>query len=228
MRKILLRILLGLFAAIVLLAGWVAYDLNAPLKVNIRDFDTDEVARLDTAMWRSYYTRQPRKLYGELTELLQKQYRLPFWRRQLTAFYATKAAFVFKDGKSREDYEKALPDVENFYSEIHDISTTDFDLHRVAKLELEWWIVHRERKKYQPGDLARALAETAAAVYKQPIEDFMEHGALRAEAMNIRDNKAEQGGVTEDDWQKIDDLLHRSWRSLHDAVNKISPPGMKQ
>ena len=220
MRTILLRILLGLLFAFVLLAGWITYDLNAPLRVDIRDFDADEVARLDTAMWRSYYSRQRFKLYGELTELLQKQYRLPFWRRQLTAFYATKAAFVFKDGKSRADYEKALPDVEKFYGEIHDLSTTDFDTHRAAQLELEWWIVHRERKKYQAGDLARALAETAAAVYNQPVEDFMEHGNLRAEAMNIRDEKAEQGGVTEEDWQKIDDLLHRSWRSLHQAVNK--------
>ncbi len=220
MCKILLKILFGLLFVIVLLAGWITYDLNAPLKVNIRDFDADEVARLDTAMWRSYYSRQRFKLYRELTELLQKQYRLPFWRRQLTAFYATKAAFVFKDGKGREDYEKALPDVERFYGEIHDLSTTDFDLRKAAKLELEWWIVHRERKKHQEGDLARALAETASAVYNQPGQDFMEHGVLRAEAMNIRDNKAEQGGVTEEDWQKIDDLLHRSWRSLYDAVNK--------
>jgi hypothetical protein len=44
------------------------------------------------------------------------------------------------------------------------------------------------------------------------------HGALRAEAMTIRDSKAEQGGVTEDDWARIDDLLHRSWRSLLLAV----------
>jgi len=222
MRKIFLRVLLVLFFLVVSLAGWIAYDLNAPLKVNLRDFDPDEVARLDTAMWRSYYGRQRFQLYGQATELLQKQYHLSFWRRQLTAFYATKAAFVFKDGKSREDYEKALPDVESFYGEIHDISATDFDLHKAARLELEWWIVHRERKKYQECDLARALAETAAAIYNQPpenVNDFMEHGRLRAEAMTIRDNQAEQGGVTEEDWQKIDDLLHRSWRSLHNAVN---------
>jgi hypothetical protein len=220
MRKILLRILLGLLFAAVLLAGWVAYDLYSPLKIDIRNFDADEVARLDTAMWRSYYGRRRFQLYTELTELLQKQYRLPFWRRQLTAVYAARAAFVFKDGSSRADYERALPDLENFYGEIHALSTTDFDVHRAA--QLEWWIVHRERKKYREGDLARALAETAAEVYRQPAEDFLEHGRLRAEAMNIRDEKAEQDGVTGEDWQKIDDLLHRSWRSLHEAVNKNS------
>ncbi|HSK71177.1 MAG TPA: hypothetical protein VK892_05745, partial [Pyrinomonadaceae bacterium] len=159
------------------------------------------------------------QMYSELTELLEKQYKLRFWRRQLVAFYAAKAAFVFKDGKSRADYEKALPDLEKFYGEIRRVSTTEFDAKRAAALELEWWIVHRERRKYQEGDLAQALAETAAEIYKMPTENFLEHGNLRAEAMKIRDTKAESGGVSEEDWQKIDKLLHQSWRSLHTAVN---------
>jgi len=46
----------------------------------------------------------------------------------------------------------------------------------------------------------------------------MEHGRLRAEAMIIRDTKAETGGVSEQDWARIDDLLHSSWRSLAAAV----------
>ena len=214
MKKFLFRTFLGLLIIGILLGTWITFDLYTPHKIDIRDFDADEIARLDTAMWRSYYNKERLKMFSELTELLQKQYKLNFWRRELIAFYAARGAFIFKDGKSREDYEKALPDIEKFYGEIRDISTTDFDAKRAAKLELEWWIIHRERKKYQEDDLARALAETAAAIYQMPVEKFMEHGELRAEAMKIRDTKAEQGGVTEEDWQKIDELLHKSWRSL--------------
>lgn len=220
MKRILFRVFIALLAAGVLLAGWIAFDVYTPHKVDIREFDADEVARLDTAMWRSYYSRERLQMYRELTELLQKQYKLRFWRRQLVAYYAAKAAFVFKDGRQRADYEKALPDLEKFYGEIRDISTTDFNVSQAAKLELEWWIVHRERKKYREGDLAKALAETAAAVYQMPAENFLEHGRLRAEAMEIRDSKAESGGVSEEDWQKIDELLHASWRSLYQAVNR--------
>lgn len=219
MCRIIRKIVLALLILLIALGVWIAVDLFGPLKVDIRKFDADEVARLDTAMWRSYYSRERVRMYSELTELLEKQYHLPFWRRQLVAFYAVKAAFVFKDGKSREDYKKALPDLVRFYGEIRDISTTDFDATRVAELELEWWIAHRQREQHADGDLTKTLAETAAAIYNEPVEKFMEHGSLRAEAMKIRDSKASAGGVTEADWQKIDDLLHQSWRALYDSLN---------
>jgi len=220
MKKILSKIALGLLILGILLGGWIAFDLLTPHKVDIRDFDANEIARLDTAMWRSYYSRERVRMFSELTEVLEKQYKLRFWRRQLIAYRAAKAAFVFKDGKSRTDYEKALPDLEKFYASIRDISTTDFDVKRAAQTELEWWIVHRERAKYQDGDLANALAEATSALYNEPTEKFLEYGRFRAEAMKIRDTKAESGGVTEEDWQKIDELLHQSWRSLQSAVNK--------
>jgi hypothetical protein len=206
-------------ALVLLLAGWVTYDLSSSGRTSLREFDADEVARLDTAMWRSYYSRQRVRLYGQLTELLRTQYRLPFWRSNAVAYRAAKAAFVFKDGHSRADYERALPDLLGFYKSIRSVSDTDFDPERAAKLELEWWIVHRERRAHAPGDLERALADLQAELYRVPAERLMEHARLRAEAMEIRDTKAEQGGVTEDDWKRIDELLHQSWRSLHAAVN---------
>jgi hypothetical protein len=44
---------------VVLLAGaYIAFDLLAPRESKMRDFNADEVARLETAMWRSYYDRQ--------------------------------------------------------------------------------------------------------------------------------------------------------------------------
>jgi hypothetical protein len=143
---------------------------------------------------------------------------MPLIRSNRVAYYAAKAAFVFKDGKQRSDYEKALPDLVKFYQAIREMSDLPFDINRAARLELEWWIVHRERNQHKPGDLERALAELQAEIYQVPVERLMEHGRLRAEAMTIRDDKAESGGVTEADWARIDDLLHRSWRSLSAAV----------
>lgn len=206
-----------------LVAAVVAYalvDLYGPRQTNIRQFDPDEVARLDTAMWKSYYGRERLRLFLELGEVLRSQYRLPFVRSNAVAVKAAKAAFVFKDGKSRADYEKALPDLVAFYREIRAVSTTPFDVEKAASLELEWWIIHRERDRHDPNDLVVALAELAGEIYQQPAADFMEHARLRAEAMTIRDTKAAAGGVTEEDWARIDLLLHESWRSLHAVVNR--------
>jgi hypothetical protein len=206
-------------ALILIFAAWVAYDLYAPRRTSLRDFDADEVARLETEMWRSYYSRQRVRLFTQMAELLRTQYRLPLWRSNAVALQAARAAFVFKDGHTRADYERALPNLLSFYKSIHEVSDTDFDVERAAHLELEWWIVHRERARHAPGDLDRALASLAAEIYRVPAERLAEHARLRAEAMEIRDTKAEQGGVTEEDWKRIDELLHQSWRSLHRAVN---------
>ena len=213
------RILLALAVSLAALAAWVSYDLAAPRRTEMRRFDADEVARLDTAMWRSYYSRERLKLFRQLSELLRTQYRLPFWRSNTVAYRAAKAAFVFKDGRSRADYERALPDLVRFYQHLRDVSDIEFDAERAARLELEWWIIHRERNRHAPEDLPRALADLASELYRVPAERLMEHATLRAEAMTIRDEKAEQGGVSEEDWKRIDELLHRSWQSLHRAVN---------
>ena len=210
------RVILAVLAVVL---AYTLFDLYGPRSSKMRSFDPDEVARLETAMWKSYYARERLKLYNQLTELLRTQYNLPFIRSNAVAYQASKAAFVFKDGHNREEYERALPYLVKFYRSVREVSDVPFDIDRAAKLELEWWIIHRERKKHAAGDLDRALADLPAELYGVPAERLMEHARLRAEAMTIRDTKADEGGVSEADWAKIDELLHASWQSLYRAVN---------
>ena len=218
-RKRAVRIVVRVSALVLaLVICGVLYDLFYPRKTNLREFDPDEVARLETAMWRSYYEKQRVRLFNQMTELLRTQYHLTPVKSNVVAYYAANAAFVFKEGKQRSDYEQALPELIKFYNYVHNMSDIDFDVYKVSRLELEWWIIHRERAQHAPGDLDRALAELQAAIYNVPADRLMEHGRLRAAAMTIRDTKAAQGGVTEADWQRINDLLRQSWRSLAQAL----------
>jgi hypothetical protein len=57
-------------------AGWAAAELARPRPADIRTFDPDEVARLETAMWRSYYDRRRLLLFGQLVALLKGQFHL--------------------------------------------------------------------------------------------------------------------------------------------------------
>lgn len=215
MKRIVIR---SIAVVLALGVGAVLYDLYYPRTAKMREFNPDEVARLETAMWRSYYEKKQLQLFNQLSELLRTQYHMPLVRSNKVAYHAANAAFTFKEGKTRTDYEKAWPDLVKFYGAIREISDIPFDVDRVARLELEWWIIHRERWKRPVDDLPRALAELQSAIYGVPVERLIEHGRLRADAMKVRDTKGEAGGMTEEDWSKINDLLRQSWRSLAEAV----------
>jgi hypothetical protein len=214
-RKIVIRVVV---IVLVLLICGVLYDLYYPRTTQMREFNPDEVARLETAMWRSYYDKQRLQLFNQLAELLRLQYGLSQLKSNQVAYYGANAAFVFKQGQQRSDYEKALPDLLKFYGAIRKMSDIPFDVDRAARLELDWWIIHRQRDQHAPGDLAKALAELQAEIYHVPVDRVLEHGRLRAEAMTVRDTQAEKGGVTEADWTRINELLKESWGSLAKAV----------
>ena len=53
-RKIVVRVIVLVLALLICV---VLYDLYFPRTTHMREFDPDEVARLETAMWRSYYDK---------------------------------------------------------------------------------------------------------------------------------------------------------------------------
>ena len=55
-------------------------DLFGPRRTDIRVFDPDAVAGLDTTMWRSYYDRRPAALFLQLAALMRRQFHFPLLR----------------------------------------------------------------------------------------------------------------------------------------------------
>ena len=207
------RVLPGVFLCLII---WIIVDLNLRPKHSLREFDPAEVARLDAEMWRSYYERKPLKLFSQLAELMRSQYGAPFWQSWLLAGYAGRAAFVFKDGRSRTEYARARPHLCNFYTGINQLADKPFDVEKVANMELEWWIIRREKARFSPADWERILADEAAEFYHLPTQNFREHARLRVSAMLMRDSLGND--ITERDWQQIRVLLEQSWRVLYDNV----------
>jgi len=207
-----------LLALVALFFVYAAFDIFWRFNRDLRQFDPVATGKLETDMWRSYYDRRPLKLFFELTEMLRTQYQFPWLRSYLGAYYATQAAFVFKDGKRRADYEKALPALESYFTAIHRTGDINFNIKNTAKLELEWWIVHRQRESYGKAALDTACANAAAAIYLVSPDSTFEHGRLRAEAMVIRDVRAAAGGVSEEEWAQIDVLLQACYHSLSRVI----------
>lgn len=57
-----------------------------------------------------------------------------------------------------------------------------------------------------------------AEVFHLPSDRFSKHGHLRAEAMTLRDTRWADGGVSESDWSKIQELLEGAWQDLWTQV----------
>jgi len=205
-------------AGVAAVLAWARLDLYGARSHDLRDFQPDEVGRLETAMWRSYYEKANLRLFGQLATLLREQYDLPVLRSHVAAFHAARAAALFQRGHSRSEYERALPDLQDFYSAIAKVAVQRFDVQRAARLELEWWIIHRERASHAAGDLTRSLAELQAEFYHVTPATLLDHAGERASAMLLRDVKAENGDLGPDDWRQIELKLKNSWTLLWKSV----------
>jgi hypothetical protein len=200
------------------LALWITWDLNHSTPHSLRTFDPHQVGRLETAMWRSYYEHRRLAMFGQLVDLMRTQYQLPFWSSTAAGYHAAKAAVVFQRGHNRAEHELALPDLISYYGIIRRFSDTPFDVTKTARLELEWWIIHRQRATHTSADLETALAALQAEIYHEPAEGFAEHARARAQAMQIRDASAEQGKTREAEWWEIGKLLDQSWTTLKQVI----------
>ena len=93
------------------------------------------------------------------------------------------------------------------------------DANKIAKLELEWWIVHRERKTYGEPALVNAIAVTTGEFYGVNPGLLNDYASARTVAMLQRDNRQEVGGLTEEDWQQIEQKLIQAYTSLAKELN---------
>lgn len=202
-------------SSIVLVAG-LALDLFAPVKRDFKIFDPVTVGKLDAAMWRSYYEKKPTQLFFQLGSLVHHQFQAPRFRSYMIAYYSAKAAFIFKNGHDRADYEKALPYLVAYYQQLESISKSHFNFRLMAKTELEWWIIRRESDIHTPEDWKILLGQQAEIMYSIPANRFGTYAEQRVQAMLLRDGKGQT--MDEDDWKQIEKRCIDAWTSFHDAV----------
>ena len=202
--------------ASIILGLLLGMDLFSSSHESFRDFDGARMGELDAAMWRSYYERKPARLFWQLAAAHREQFHTGFVRSFPVALRAAQAAFTFKDGRSRTDYARALPDLQRYFGTLNAIAAEPFDVNQAAKDELEWWIIRREPEKHTPDDWSRYIGSVASTIYHRPVDTFAEYSRLRVEAMAFRDQRGEL--ITEADWARISETLKRSWTSLAAAV----------
>jgi hypothetical protein len=185
------------------------------------DFDPDELARLETRMWKAYYRRQPARLFGLLVRAIRAQARVSWPRALAASLLLTRAAAGF--ARATGDYERYAADIGRGYRMLK--LPDHVDVEAVARHELRWWVVRREIGLAAGAAAGDAITRLYAAIYALPESRVAEAGRLRGEAAEVRDRgaNADPDGPRArglDYWPEVARLLRQSYRELHRALSR--------
>jgi hypothetical protein len=191
-----------------------------------RDFDPDELARLETRMWKAYYRRQPLRLFVLLVQALRAQAQVSWLRAIRASLLLTRAAAGF--ARATGDYERYAPDVGRGYRMLG--LPDHVDVEAVARHELRWWVVRREIGLAAGEAAGDAITDLYAALYDLPRWSVAEAGRLRGLAAEVRDRGAsdDPGGpraAGKTYWPEVARLLRDSYRSLRTTLDAADAQG---
>jgi hypothetical protein len=206
------RGLLIAFALTVIVGAFVLLK-PPPGPRSLRVFNPDRMADLEVDMWQAYYRKENVRLFHGLLLTLHEQYRYSWAQAAVTGFYLARAAASFATMTS--NYEKVLPDLERAYQRIRAWTGSPFEPPAVARAELAWWVARRIPGEDSPENVGRLIASENALLFDVPRERLTTASVLRARAGRLRDEGGEHA-----DWVKVSQLLHESYRDLHEAVNR--------
>jgi len=214
-----LRILSRIFLVLVLLALAVAGYAFWPRQADLRDFDADAVARLETGMWRDYYSHDYKTLATRLYALYHDIYRFSPADSARLAVYSGKAAQLFQPTTNRDEAQVALPMLVSYYTLLRDHGGETFDPEKAAEMELDWWQLRRE--KIAPEQYGNVIAQVDEEIFKAHNDHVTKSAQIRAAMMRYRDDRRD-GHMQDEDWAHIEQNLIESYRELKTGVARGS------
>jgi hypothetical protein len=189
-----------------------------PGRSPLTGFDPETVGRLEQQAWEAYYLRQWPRLFDLMLRMTRGAFGLSLPQAVYASYLNTYAQVVW----ARQGAQDGLAEecMRRFYAYVREPTGGRYDVDRAAKLEVNWWAVHRNREQYPDHSaLAQALADTYAEIYQLPAVRLLPAGEARAEAMDLSDQWNREGKDPNSPLLgQIADLLVQSYRALSDAV----------
>ena len=192
---------------------------------SIRTFNPARVARLETENWAAYYQKRWGRLLQVSVGLVQEAFGLTTWQALQAAYLVGRAeiaAAPFPDN----DIPKAEAYMRRFYALVKRVHHEDFDVDQAARLEVNWWVVHRHyfgQADSQP--LVEALLDLYVATFRQPRERLRQAAFRRAEAMRYSDRWVNESKASDSPLlAQVEAELFKSYSALRAAV-EAAPAG---
>lgn len=192
--------LFGLGACL-LLVGWLAWPA---VPVDLRAVNSVALAQREAAAWRAYYEERYLGLFWQVFQVAHTEYGFSLWASLRMSADAAWAGREFRHSNDPANIARALTGIENYYGIIASRSVQEFDNREVARLEIRWWQMRREKRP--PEEWAQTIARQCALIYDIPAADFLPSVRLRVQAMVQRDAQRDSP-MTDGDWESIQALL---------------------
>lgn len=168
-----------------------------------RSFDPRLVGQLECAAWVAYYRREWFRFLRSAVLLTRHTFGLPWVQTLVGAWLVLRANQLWAPSPVN-DPAGARRAMKRFYTLVRNRYHEPFDPAVAARLEVEWWRVHREHQQPQSsgdhsqssGDhapLTRSLAQLYAYVYGVPEADVHVAADQRALAMDHSDRWVREG-----------------------------------
>jgi hypothetical protein len=161
----------------------------------MRSFDPRTVGRLECDTWVTYYRRDWPRFLVAAVRVVRHTFGLP-WRATLRGAWLVLRANQLWAPYPANDPAGARERMRRFYALVAARHREPFDVTEAARLEVEWWRVHREHQR-DAGDaaaLVAALEALYAHVYGVETDGVLRRAAEeRALAMEISDRWVDAG-----------------------------------
>jgi hypothetical protein len=172
--------------------------VDAPAVSPMRSFDPRMVGALECRTWVTYYRHEWGAFLVAAVRVVRHAFGFSWPRTLVAAWWVLRANQVWAPyPNNRPDLARDL--MRRFYSLLARTSHEDVEPEEAARLEVEWWRVHRElqhRDDPAEGDdepLVAALQALYAFTYSVPAEAVRLAAEERAAAMRISDQWVRDG-----------------------------------
>jgi hypothetical protein len=192
-------------------------------------FDPRRVAYYEKENWVAYYQKRWLRLLVVSVGMVKESFDLSNWQALRAAYLVARAemaAAPFPDN----DIPRAEAYMRRFYTLVKKAHGAYFDVEQAARLEVNWWGVHRQlfgQTENQP--LVDALTDLYAVLYGAEAGRVRQAAYHRAQAMVYSDRWVNEGRSSDSPLlTQVEAELLKSYTALGEAAAEEPQPALTQ
>jgi hypothetical protein len=185
----------------------------------MRNFDPRKIAHYEKENYLTYYQKDWLKLLRVSVGLVKETFGLSWLQAAYGAYLVARAEIAFVPFPDN-NIQRAEAYITRFYQFIKNVHREDFDVSRAAKLEVNWWSVHRKLfGNPENQELVEALTNLYAEAYGVKPAKVQAAAEQRAQGMLYSDLWVNAGKPAGSPLlSQEEEVLLQSYTNLKEAI----------